>query len=297
MQKGSETSSVEHSQNRLLEPSQENNENSQGKKIIVNFDRVENVLTTLTNALKNNQFPYNHKNTILPQDYRNQPEKLEIGPKEHAMFLFNACYYMGDRIANKENNKGFWGFQGKMVSMLTYYLMDEGMIPYFDFPPPIDMHLMRVSIANELVTFEGDKENDNLQSQELLAIMRDFFYNYAISHKINVLRLADAVWLLSQTLCGNQPGNVTLEPLGISNRSGRKTFLIAQPISTEDTKQRLDYQNSCAECPIEETCLWNVPGKYYFVQSRLFRRGQRTKFPETNQNNNSYQTQLLGEIN
>lgn len=334
------------------------------KKIIIDYQRIDEVLTILTQALENELYPYNLDSVRIPQDPRHMPETLELGSKDHAMFLFTACYYMRggiksveaikklarmydahpelfdasyaknldpeslvpilttyglgfqvtvsnqwvnnskimdelwdgnpvniykdissyqpcvDRIANKRGNQGFWGFQEKMVSMLTYYLMDEGMVSYFDFPPPVDLHLMRVSIANELIKFEGYGEHEDVYSEEMLEIMRGYFYDYAVKNQINVLRLADAVWLLSQSLCGNQPGNVTLEPLGRKNRPGRSAFLIAKPIDISDPKQRADYQRTCGSCPIEPTCKYNVPGKYYFVQGRLFRRGERVRFPQ-----------------
>jgi hypothetical protein len=364
----------------LYFPMEEPSETKEDKRIVVDVERVEQILTTLTNALEENSFPYNLDSARLAQDHRHLPESLEKGSREHAMFLFTSCYYMRggvksidaikllgglyishpelfsaelaknidpksiepmlkssglgyqgtvskqwvnnavildelwggnpinifdgvstydacvERIANKKDNNGFWGFQEKMGSMITYYLMDEGMIPYFDFPPPIDLHLMRVSIANELVKFEGYGINDNLQSDALLATLRDAFYQFAIKHKVNVLRLADAVWLLSQTLCGEQPGNITLEPLGRKNRDGHNTFLIAQPISIHDKRQRQAYQRTCANCPIEKTCDWNVPGKYYVVQGRLFRRGKRIRYPTLSRQNSGSETFDLGDI-
>jgi len=356
-------------------------EPKEDKEIIVDYDRVEEVLTTLTTALENNQYPYNLDSVRVPQDSRHMPKNLELGTKEHAMFLFTVCFYMRggtksttavqqlagmyekypelfvaslakdldpkiikpilaeyglgfhgsvpkqwvhnakimdelwdgnpiniykdvdtyepcvERIANKPGGRGFWGFQEKMVSMLTYYLMDEDLIPYFDFPPPVDLHLMRVSISNELVKFKGYGEHEDLYSEELLSKMRDYFYEFAVEHKINVLRLADAVWLLSQSLCGNQPGNVTLEPLGSKDRTGRGTFLVAQPVDINDSRQRTMYRKTCGGCPIESTCKFNIPGKYYIVQGRLIKRGERTKFPGIINSNSENITLSFGEDN
>jgi len=79
-----------------------------------------------------------------------------------------------ERIQRTRREKGFVGFQEKMTSMITYYLMDEGMIAYFDFPLPVDMHVLRVSIEHELVRFEGYQEDENVLSDELLTILRRY---------------------------------------------------------------------------------------------------------------------------
>lgn len=364
----------------LYFPKEETIINDQNKKIVVDVERIDQVLDTLISALANNSYPYNLESTVLPQDHQHLPKNLEIGSKQHAMFLFTSCYYMRggnksvdafkglarlytsnpevfdpriakdldpdslvpmlkqsglgyhsvvprqwvmnantlcqhydgnpiniyngvtdyqtcvDRIIKKGDNPGFKGFREKMVSMLTYYLMDEDMIPYFDFPPPVDLHLMRVSIANELVRFEGYAEHDNLLSPELLSTMREYFYNYAVKKKINVLRLADAVWLLSQSLCGNQPGNITLEPFGRTSRKTRSAFLLAKPVSIDNNSQREAYRKTCGSCPIESTCEWNVPGKYYFMQDRLFRRNKRIRFPLAEKPDTTMQSLPIGGL-
>jgi hypothetical protein len=184
-----------------------------------------------------------------------------------------------ERIQNDGNGKGFIGFQEKMVSMATYYLMDDEMIEPFVFPLPVDLHVLRVSVANELLVFEGYEEDENLYSSETLRELRTLYYEYAVHHEINPLRLCDALWLLSQSSCGKHPGNITLEPDGRKNRNGRKTNLVPLPVDVNDVNQQRAYENSCRCCPIESTCRWNVPGKIYYVQGELKRRGERVRFP------------------
>ncbi len=183
------------------------------------------------------------------------------------------------RIKNDGNGSGFIGFQEKMVSMATYYLMDDELIEPFVFPLPVDLHVLRVSVANELLKFEGYEEDENLYSDETLRELRTLYYEYAVHHGVNPLRLCDAVWLLSQSSCGKHPGNITLEPDGRKNRNGRKTKLIPLPVDIDDINQQRAYEASCRHCPIEASCRWNVPGKVYYVQGELKRRGHRVRFP------------------
>lgn len=184
-----------------------------------------------------------------------------------------------ERVKNDGNGGGFLGFQEKMVSMIIYYLMDEGLIDEYLFPLPVDLHVLRVTIANELVRFEGYQEVENLFSKELLQKVRDLYYGYAQRYNVSPLRLCDAVWLLSESLCGKQPGNVTYEPNGRTNRNGRSTVLVAPELDVNNAMQREAYARSCANCPAESTCRWNIPGKIYYVQGELKRRGKRLEYP------------------
>ncbi len=195
------------------------------------------------------------------------------------------------RIANKKGKKsrpnqeheGFIGFQEKMVSMITYYLMQQNMIEYFDFPLPVDLHVLRVTLANEMITFDGYEDGENLLSEELLIAMRTLYYNYAIANNISTIELCDAVWLLSESLCGIQPGNITLEPNGRKNRTGRSTVLIPKPIDLNNETQRKDFARSCGNCPVSDSCTRNFPSKPYYVGGVFYSRGERVEFPKPGQ--------------
>ncbi len=63
-------------------------------RIVVDDEQVHEVLSTLTHAYRENLFPYNLDSVRLPHDPRHMPNNLERGGKDHAMFLWNVCYYM-----------------------------------------------------------------------------------------------------------------------------------------------------------------------------------------------------------
>lgn len=342
---------------------------SNGEKlnIIVDKERAYPILDTLLNAYVQNQPPYNLDRVRLPHDPRHMPKTLERGTVDHAMFLFNVCYYMrggiksndamkrmatvyddypqlfncefakdfsetdlqtilkehglgfqgtvakqwvensrrmlerfeGDPrnifsdvtdydqslelVQNDRRGKGFVGFQEKMTSMIIYYLMDEELIEPFNFPIPIDLHVMRVSIANQLVTFTQSGNpvpyGTNLFSKELPAALRDLYLQYAEERQVNPLRLCDAVWLLSESSCGKHPGNVTIEPLTRKFRNGRKTYLQPKEVDVSDPTQQKAYGESCAVCPVENTCELNIPGSQYYISGNLIVRGTRVRFP------------------
>lgn len=188
-----------------------------------------------------------------------------------------------DRIQNKHGGTGFIGFQEKMVSMITYYLMDDGLIDEFVFPIPVDFHVARISIANELVSFPDVPHGTDLYSRTLLDTLRGIYFEYAHEHGVSPLRLCDAVWLLSVALCGKQPGNVTFEPNGRNNRTGRKTLLVPQIADPSNELHREAYAETCAKCPIEQHCQFNIPGADYYIAGSLNIRGVRIKLPEPSQ--------------
>lgn len=341
--------------------------NGEKLSITVNKQHAYPILDKLLEAYHNNEPPYNLDRVRLPHDPRHMPRTLEHGSVDHAMFLFNVCYYMrggiksndavkrmasiyddfpelfncdyarnfsdsdlqlilkdhglgfqasvskqwiensrrmqeqfdGDprnifegvksyeqsqELIQNKSGKGFLGFQEKMTSMIIYYLMDEDLIRPFNFPIPVDLHVMRVSVANEMISFarpNGDPvpHGTNLFTKETLAALRELYLDYAKDNNVNPLRLCDAVWMLSESSCGRHPGNTTIEPLGRRIRNGRNTYLIPKVVDINDEAQQKAYASSCGICPIEETCEFNIPGTQYYVGGNLIIRGRRVRFP------------------
>lgn len=186
-------------------------------------------------------------------------------------------------ICNNSKGGGFVGFQEKMTSMIAYYLMDEELIEPFLFPVPVDLHVLRVSIANELITFPNVPFGTNLFRPETLETLRKLYLDFATEHNINPLHLSDAVWMLSESSCGRHPGNTTIEPLGRRQRNGRSTYLIPGVVDPSSPTQQAAYDSSCRVCPVERTCEYNIPGTHYYVGGNLIIRGRRLRFPESAQ--------------
>lgn len=332
-------------------------------KVVIDYEHAYGVLDTLMDAYEHNAPPYNLDRARLPHDSRHMPETLERGSVDHAMFMFNVCYYMrggiksndavkrmsrvydshkelfdcksvqdfsssqieeilksnglgfqktvakqwiensrrmleqydGDPrnifdgvksytesqklIQNDGKGNGFYGFQEKMTSMIIYYLADEGLIDPFMFPIPVDLHVMRVSIANEMIKFGDVPYGTNLFTDETLRALRTLYFDYAYDNNVDPLRLCDAVWMLSESSCGRHPGNTTIEPLGRKNRNGRSTYLIPKVVDINDPVQQKAYEESCRTCPIQETCEFNIPGTQYYVGGNIIVRGRRVRFP------------------
>jgi endonuclease III len=339
------------------------------EQIIVNTDRVDEVLDTLMAAYENERYPYYLDSVRVPQDERHMPASLERGTRDHAMFFWNVCYYMrggtkstfavqamarlyedrpdlfdcyqaitvpeeeienelkahqlgfqkkvasqwkenswrmlenydGDprnifsdltafdspyeelvrRVKNDTKGNGFIGFREKMTSMIAYYLMDEKLVDLFNFPIPVDLHVMRVSVSNGMVEFPGIDYPANVHSEALLETLRGVYFEYAQRRNTNPLQLCNAVWLLSEALCGAAPGNRVLEPNGRHNRDGRATLLVPETVDPDDPAQQRRYRRTCGSCPVESTCELNVHGgAMYYAAGRLAVRGPRLRFNE-----------------
>lgn len=185
------------------------------------------------------------------------------------------------RTKNDTKGGGFMGFREKMTSMIAYYLMDQELVDAFNFPIPVDLHVMRVSVANEMVSFPEATYPANVYSETLLRTLRGVYADYAERRGINPIHLCNAVWLLSEALCGKAPGNPVHEPLGRENREGRSTFLVPEVVDPTSPSQQRRYEQTCARCPVEKTCELNVHGgAMYYAAGRLAVRGARLRFPE-----------------
>lgn len=176
-----------------------------------------------------------------------------------------------------EQPQGFYGFQEKMVSMLAFFLMDTGLVPYCHLPVPVDFHVIRILVANELLTFPGTTLAQDVygNGKLLLAAARKLTYEYCQQNDVSYLRLCDALWLLSRYLCHRQPGNRSK----FGKRAGRRSEVF--PIKFGWNQRWLaTYDGCCRVCPIEAFCKYNVPSGNYYLQGRVLRRGLRPKPPQ-----------------
>ncbi len=186
------------------------------------------------------------------------------------------------RVKNDSKGGGFMGFQEKMTSMIAYYLMDQNLVETFNFPIPIDLHVMRVSASTEMVTFPGVEFPADIYSPALLQVLRDLYFDYAERNNINPLHLCNAVWLLSEALCGRAPGNRVSEPNGRENREGRLTKLVPEVVNPNDAGQQRRYSQTCERCPIEASCELNIHGgAMYYAVGQVAVRGPRLRFNQT----------------
>ncbi|MEK7643538.1 MAG: hypothetical protein AAB372_03790 [Patescibacteria group bacterium] len=180
------------------------------------------------------------------------------------------------RIQNRKQGRGFLGFQEKMTSMLIYFLMHADMIPRWIFPPPIDFHINRLVFATEIVELRDTDDGTITYNRKLLAALREFFELYLKDRRACPMELADAMWLLSRTLCKKNPGNASR--FIDQGNGGRDRRHEAVPISWSPS-QVTRYKQSCWSCPLERECKWNIPAAGRYVQGGITLRSRRERAP------------------
>jgi len=174
-----------------------------------------------------------------------------------------------ERIQNKKG-RGFLGFQEKMVSMLIYFYMDAGIIDRWNFPIPVDFHVLRTVFAHEIVVADPSEFNGNgFFTKPILAAVRNLFQSYCIKNDVDPLVLCNAVWLHSGLMCNQHPGNQSV----VGGRHGRKTEL--WPVARWSLAQTRTYERTCAVCVVRNTCRWCVPSAEYYIRGRLILREER----------------------
>lgn len=230
-------------------------------------EELKDVGLSFANTIVSRHWPENARK--LHELYGGDPRKIFENTTDYEVLL--------SRIQNKAGG-GFKGFQEKMTSMLTYFLMSDELIEYFDFPLPVDFHVLRVSAANGIITFENKPSDGDIYHPKTLAMLRAMYHDYSVTHGTSQLDVCDAIWSLSSALCGEQPGNRMIEPNKAEGRKGRSTEIYPLPINVNDPEQQRRYERTCALCPIEETCELNFPSKRYYIQGKMI-PSRRIKFP------------------
>ncbi len=169
------------------------------------------------------------------------------------------------RVRNDHKGGGFKGFQKKMTSMLSYFYMATGLIPYKNHPLPVDFHVIRLSVSQEMIRFNDLPETGIIPFDATTDFLREIFYDFADHHDISQLELCDVVWLFSRELCSHSPGN-TLRQIGEYAARATQFERTLTSAETATPKQHGQYARSCGMCPIASTCMHNVPSGLYYKQ-------------------------------
>lgn len=115
------------------------------------------------------------------------------------------------KLLDEEKPNGFMYFQEKMAGMIAYFLIDAELVPMFYAPVPVDIHVLRILVSNEVITVRGRKASESLgvdfYREEVRAGARMITEWYCRERKISPVALCDTLWLLSRSLCRRNPGN------------------------------------------------------------------------------------------
>ncbi|MEK7094403.1 MAG: hypothetical protein AAB903_03645 [Patescibacteria group bacterium] len=181
-----------------------------------------------------------------------------------------------DRIQNRSKT-GFHGFQEKMVSMITYFFMHAGMVDQWNFPIPVDFHVLRTVFSHQIIraTQTEGRGNNGFYTKRILAQTRQIFLDYCEEHGVSPIELCDAVWLYSGLMCNQYPGN---QSRGGRERRGRKTEI--RPMPRWSKGQMKTYERTCAVCIVAKSCTWAIPAGPYYIGGRIDLREKHESPPQ-----------------
>ncbi|MBI2984689.1 MAG: hypothetical protein HYY50_03630 [Candidatus Kerfeldbacteria bacterium] len=198
-----------------------------------------------------------------------------------------ACRLVLNQLNGPSGPAGFLGFGHKMVSMLLYFLIDARLITEFPFPPPVDIHWLRLLVEHRILSWRGrigtEPPDDlpyggNFFQPGILADVRRLLRRYIETCGWPQVEVNNAIWLYAKTLCGRQPGNRSHH----GRYPARRTTV--RPVSIAWTPEQLRaYQQTCARCIVQRTCRFNVPSALYNQLGRIQIRGRRPQPPVSSQ--------------
>jgi hypothetical protein len=176
------------------------------------------------------------------------------------------------RKPSLDTPQGFQGYREKMVSMLLYFLMDAEIIPKFVIPVPVDFHVLRVCLATECIIVEDQQPGQRLYPEKVAPIAREITTAFCDETGTRPDELADALWLLSGTLCRENPFNYVKK----GKYKARKTVLTFANVTW--TIEQVDaFRRSCSRCPVRLFCTGNWPSAPYYVRGELMKYKARTE--------------------
>lgn len=174
------------------------------------------------------------------------------------------------RIQNDHRGGGFKGFQKKMVSMVTYFYMEAGFIDPFEFPIPVDIHVMRLTQSNEVVKVYGEWPMTDLldgsRDDQLLDVIRRFYMWCATEKGYDPIELCSALWMYSRLKCADNVEAVwaIVKVKGEKDDKNRKTIIKRIRPDWQNPATHKQYMRSCGTCVLQQTCRWNFGSAPYY---------------------------------
>lgn len=189
---------------------------------------------------------------VIAKDFDSDPRNIFLDSEKVLLNYQEIC----DKMIGT-----FLGFRHKMVSMLTYFYVDAKLIKEFNFPAPIDFHLLRIMVQQGIISFKGDA----IKSEKLLVFARELTSWYAQKRGVSSTDVSDALWLFSQAMCSKNPYTKIFKK---GKYNGRKTEIRKKHLlNTPSTFN--NYQKSCGLCCVKESCLGTVPSVNYYVKGEI----------------------------
>ena len=171
-----------------------------------------------------------------------------------------------------EHDWGFEGFQGKMTSMLAYFLLHAKLIKELDIAPAVDFHLGRIMLSTEIVKVNWQIEKDGVRYDQLYTEGERLLEQFCADGEATTIEIGDALWMLSSVLCRKAPGNASVgrpKKRGGKDQNGDKIRPVSLKVDRHNTDHLVRYAQSCGRCPVEKFCSFNVPSGAYYVEGRF----------------------------
>lgn len=187
---------------------------------------------------------------------------------EIVLRLKNDRHQQDPALVLPEFGDGLYGFAEKMVSMLTYYLIEAGKIAPIDYPPPIDQHFAKLTAGTSSIIIHEDFRDENYMTECLQGIARNLYYDISIKYGIPVNDIAKAFWLMGSKNCSLSPATFTR----VIARNGRASeFGEYEHDFGRNGFDTVNMYATCLSCPLHRTelCTHTSRGKENHLKGRL----------------------------
>ncbi len=206
---------------------------------------------------------------------------------------------------------GFLGFGYKMVSMLVYFYMDAGLLRRYHFPPPIDIHWLRIAVATKIIRWTDGhlghemyierKRHRTFYTPEIMRVLRRLMVRYTRLTETDPIEFANAIWLFARDMCPHNPGNWFTQygRYRARNTKIERKIIWVQPDVNDlplftatpsvnghgplrmawDARRHRAFARSCLQCVIHQHCRLNVPSMPYYRHGILITLGERQEPP------------------
>ncbi len=203
------------------------------------------------------------------------------------------------------NHKGLYGIRRKIFALLTFWLIEFGLIDQFHIPLVVDFHVLRAMLQLGIFNVswqplgKGDPKIEARRrpralwkypavriGETLVNEVTFWSYGFLKENNLSPFHVHNAIWNLSRVLCAQYYGNKSFSVARKDKNQGKRYGITARLVDANALARGVGwpkgYRDHCRFCPQEKYCELAIAAGPYYDWGALLISGRHVIYPYRN---------------
>lgn len=205
------------------------------------------------------------------------------------------------------NQVGLRGMRRKIFTLLTFWLIEFGLVDRFHIPLVVDFHVLRALLQLGILNVSwqplgrGDPKIEARRrprrlwkypsvriTETLVNEVIQWSYGFLQENNLSPFHVHNALWNLSRVLCAQYYGNKSFSVPRRDKKQGKRYGITARLVDADALRRGTgwpkSYRDQCRSCPYEKRfCRIAIPAGPYYDWGVMLMSGRHVVYPHRNE--------------